>query len=133
MDLLDPPFLSAGKRFLLWIPVAVYIGFIFWVSSAPRPIPGIQRFPWLDKPCHLLEYLPLGSLLARAISGSFSGLARVAVHGLALGGALTVGTLDEFYQRFVPFRVSSPWDTLFDCIGAAVGIWLYWRKRAITP
>ena len=125
--------MSTGKKLLLWIPVAAYIAFIFWVSSAPRPIPGIQRFPWLDKPCHLLEYLPLGSLLVRAITGSFGGFARAAVNGWAFGGAFTVGTLDEFYQRFVPFKAASPWDTLFDCIGAAIGIWLYGRKRARTP
>ncbi len=126
--LLVAPSLNVAKKRSLWIPVAAYIAFIFWISSAPRPIPGIQRFPWFDKPCHLLEYLPLGSFLVRAIAGSFFGLTGTLVHAWAFVGALTVGTLDELYQRLIPLKMSSPWDTLFDCIGAAVGQWLYWRK-----
>ncbi|MBI3333684.1 MAG: VanZ family protein [Candidatus Omnitrophica bacterium] len=125
------------RRLWLWAPVGIYTAFIFWLSSAPRPIPGIQRFPWMDKPLHLLEYLPLGSLMARAVAGSFSGLAVAAASAWAFGGAAAVGILDELYQGRVPLRVSSPWDTLFDCIGAALGLWVYQRflrrKRASTP
>ena len=120
------------KKFHLWGPVAVYVAFIFWLSSAPRQIPGIQRFPWLDKPCHFLEYAPLGSLLVRAISRSWVGLGGKRVHAWATVGAILVGSLDEIYQKFIPLRISSPWDALTDVIGAAAGQYLY-RKRAKTP
>ena len=41
----------------LWVPVFLYTVFIFWLSSAPRPIPRALRFPESDKLLHILEYL----------------------------------------------------------------------------
>ncbi len=120
------------KKVFLWGPVALYIGFILWLSSAPRPIPGIQRFPWLDKPCHFFEYAPLGSLLVRAISRTWTGLKANRLHAWAALAALLVGTVDEIYQGFIPLRISSPWDTLADLVGAVAGQFLY-RKFAKTP
>ena len=119
--------------FSLWLPVALYVGFIFWLSSAPRPIPGIRLFPWLDKGCHLAEYAPLGSLLTRALRRTFLRINWPAMGAIALALALMVAGLDEFYQSFVDTRISSAWDALFDLAGAAVGFALYRSKVARTP
>ncbi len=62
----------------------------------------------------------------RAFLRSWAGLSGGIVQVLASLGALTVGTLDELYQRFTPLRVSSGWDTLADIVGAAIGQLLYW-------
>ena len=112
--------------------MAAYVAFIFWLSSAPRPIPGIQRFPWLDKLCHTVEYAPLGSLLSRAFRRSFSFARWGLVQTLAFVAAVAVGSADEFYQRFIPPRFSSIWDTLWDGVGASLGQWFYQRRSPRT-
>ena len=124
-----------GRRLLwLWGPVLVYTGFIFWLSSAPRPIPGIERWPWLDKVCHTVEYAPLGSLLARAFRRSKERWVWSRVQAFSLLCAVAVGGMDEWYQRFIPLRVSSLWDLLWDGIGAALGQQIYRiRKGRLTP
>ncbi len=81
-------------------------------------MPGIQLFPWIDKLYHVVEYGPLGALWTRAFRRSRP----------ALGISIGIGGLDELYQRFIPPRITSGWDLLFDGIGAAVGIWLYRRR-----
>ncbi|MBI3615413.1 MAG: VanZ family protein [Candidatus Omnitrophica bacterium] len=121
------------KWLFLWAPVAAYIAFIFWLSSAPRPIPGIRQFPWLDKPLHTLEYAPLGALLSRALRHSLPSKGWRIVQALALIGAVFVGSADEFYQRFVPLRFSSIWDTVADCAGALFGQAFYQRRSQRTP
>ena len=121
------------KPIRLWVPVLIYIGMIFWVSSSYHPIPGIQYFPWMDKICHLIEYTPLGGLLTRAISGSWSRLGKRSVFLGAFLVAVSVGLSDEFYQRFIPMKFSSIWDVAADAVGASIGQFLYSFRRARTP
>ena len=113
--------------------MSLYIGFIFWLSSAPRPLPGIRLFPWIDKVYHLMEYAPLGALLTRAVRWTFLRMKWPAMGVLVLALALIVGGLDEFYQSFVDTRISSVWDALFDLAGAALGLALYRSRVARTP
>ena len=113
------------EKLNLWGPVLLYTGFIFWLSSAPRYIPGVERWPWLDKVCHTVEYAPLGSLLSRAFHRTLRQGTWKRIQCLSFIVALAVGSADEFYQRFVDTRVSSIWDTLWDCVGAAIGQRLY--------
>ena len=116
----------------LWLPVAAYVAFIFWLSSAPRPAPLLFRWPGADKLVHLGEYTPLGSLLLRAFSRSFSSSRRRFWPAVFLAGLL-VGVLDEFYQSFVPTRNSSLWDVSADLIGVTIGQILYSWKSTRTP
>ena len=120
------------QRLSLWFPVAAYIAFIFWLSSAPRPIPRFLQWPHSDKLVHLSEYAPLGSLLLRAFSRSFASPRRRWWPAVFLAG-LVVGVLDEFYQSFVPTRNSSLWDVSADVIGVTIGQILYNWKSARTP
>ena len=122
------------KRFLsLWLPVALYVGFIFWVSSVRRPIPLMRFFPRVDKLYHFMEYLPLGWLLARALRGSSPRLSWAIVVWGAVLLAACVGGSDEFYQSFVPGKVSSVWDAVADVAGASLGCSYFISKRARTP
>lgn len=114
----------------LWGPVAFYVAFIFWLSSAPRPMPPGFRWPGGDKLFHLGEYTPLGSLLLRALSRSSSGRR---MRWLALTAGLLVGAADEFYQSFVVTRVPSVWDVCADATGILLGQLLYGRRVARTP
>lgn len=125
-----------GKWLSLWLPVAIYIAFIFWLSSSYRPIPGQDLFPQMDKVCHFLEYIPLGLLLLRASHRNFPGAAWSWVVWICFLGALGVGTLDELYQSFVPLKSTSGWDLFSDSLGVSVGEWAYWSFRrtcASTP
>lgn len=114
-----------GKRFLsLWLPVVLYTGFIFWISSSYRPIPGIEVFPQMDKVFHFLEYLGLGFLMVRAVwnSGSLRWPAALAAAFLA---AVAIGALDEFYQSFVPMKEMDLLDWAADAAGSTLGLWVY--------
>lgn len=122
------------KRFFsLWLPVALYVGFIFWVSSAYRPLPGARYIPRIDKLYHFLEYLPLGWLLARALRGSSPALSWMLVAWGAVVLAACVAGSDEFYQSFVPGKISSVWDALADVAGSAFGCSYFISRRARTP
>ena len=113
--------------------MAVYVSFIFWLSSAPRRIPGTEIFPWIDKAAHTLEYALLGLLLSRACRRSFPRMSRHRLQLIPFIFALSIGSADEFYQRFVPTRISSIWDTFWDCVGSLLGQRLYQRKLQRTP
>ena len=90
----------------------------------------MQYFRSIDKVYHLLEYGPLGALLARAVHRTFRGMRWVVLAVVVVALAAMVGGSDEFYQSFVDTRISSVWDALFDVIGAALGCALYRRKAA---
>ena len=130
--------MSLRERLWFWGPVVAYTAFIFWLSSAPRPIPGIQYLPWIDKVYHMGEYAPLGSLLLRALSQSRRRKPSQGMYVAAFLTALVIGLLDEYYQGFVPRRVSSLWDACADGAGAAIGQIFYgWfpasRRLTKTP
>ena len=113
------------RKLSLWLPVAGYTAFIFWLSSAPRVPPPLLRFPHADKLNHLSEYAPLGILLLRAFGRSQFPAASAA--------GTVVGALDEMFQGFVPTRHVSPWDFLADLAGVAIGMAIYRWKKAKTP
>ncbi len=113
-----------------WLPVALYVGLIFTLSSIrrPPPIPGVEI---QDKLLHLVEYGILGLLLARAFS--VHALRGVVVVLLAVAAGLLVGTADELYQLTVPGRVGDRVDVIADLIGVTLAtlgyIWLARRER----
>ena len=121
------------KRLLfLWLPVALYTAFIFWLSSAPRRLPGMTLFPHIDKAYHLAEYAPLGILLSRALRRTFGRMKWLAISVRVLIAVALVGGLDEFYQSFIDTRISSAWDAAADLMGGALGLLLYRRSAAKT-
>lgn len=112
------PVSSASLR--LWLPVLVWAGLIFALSSIPSLGTGLGTWDLvLRKLAHVVEYAILGALLQRA-------LGRVAP-AFALGVAYAVS--DEFHQTFVPGRSGTPLDVLIDSVGVALGV-LAWRWRA---
>lgn len=125
--------MNRGHWLWLWGPVALYIGLIFWLSSAPRPIPGIDQFPWLDKVIHTIEYAPLGSLMSRAFRRSLRSVSWRWVQILSFIGYIVVGASDEFYQSFIPTRISSVWDAFWDGVGGTLGQCLYRWISHKTP
>jgi VanZ family protein len=112
-----PPRRSFFQAFALyWLPVLLYVGVIFTLSSRPNlkaPLP----FENGDKVCHMLEYGGLGILMARALraSGRISGPLGAALVVVAVGAAIAAA--DENFQRLIPGRDSSVYDWMADVTG----------------
>ncbi|GAG83877.1 unnamed protein product [marine sediment metagenome] len=105
-----------------WLPVYLFAGLIFFLSSLPElPQPPL-KFPFLDKIGHLLEYALFGYLLKRGFSNSPRPKLSSYSSFLAVLTAFLYGVSDEIHQIFVPTRNPEVLDLLFDGIGAVLGV-----------
>lgn len=108
----------AAIRFSLWIPVVLWAGVIFAISSVPSL--STELGAWdvlLRKLAHLFEYAVLGALLHRAV--------RREPLAVLLGSAYAV--TDEVHQAFVRGRQGAPLDWLIDTVGVVAGVLLLRR------
>ena len=104
------------------MPVVVYMGAIFFVSSLSNPPVPTNS----DKSLHWLAYLGLAVLIVRALAG---GLPRRIGFGVALTTvviAIVYGATDEVHQLFVPGRTADVFDLVADALGALVGTIACW-------
>lgn len=118
---------------MLWGPVALYTAFIFWLSSAPRPMPPAFQWPGGDKLIHLGEFTPLGFLLLRAFNRTWTDRRGRWLALLAVGLGLLVAAADEIYQGLIITRVPSVLDWGADGAGVWLGQLLYGWRVARTP
>jgi len=104
------------------LPAIGYMVLIFVMSSIPRltlPDVGLR---WEDKFVHLVEYLVLSFLLARAFYYQhWKPLSISRAVQLAVIGAVIYAATDEIHQYFVPGRFADIWDWVADGIGAFLG------------
>ena len=118
-----------NQVFWCWLPVVLYAGLIFYLSSQSHPdeqLPSFLLKDVSDKVLHAVEYAVLGGLCYRAFRWGVNGpVASYALLFAIVTGSL-YGMTDEVHQFFVPFRESSWLDWLADTAGAAVGA-LSWR------
>jgi len=132
--------------FKYWLPVALWMGIIFTMSSdfgsAAHTSRIIEPLVLWIKPnatgeefelvhllvrkCgHLSEYAILAILILRAIKRSrqqFYARLPWQAAGLALLVAAVYAATDEWHQSFVPGRTATFGDVLIDCCGALVGL-----------
>ncbi|MGE5174798.1 MAG: VanZ family protein [Hyphomicrobiales bacterium] len=121
-DVARPP-APAGRGLFLWywLPVFLYIGLIFTMSSIHgSSIPTF--FPNVDKLEHLLEYSLFGLLAGRAIRFTMGGTRRARAAWATLAFCAVVAALDELYQKRVPGRSSDPRDWLTDVLAVSLAI-----------
>ncbi len=104
---------------IVWAPVLVYIGGIFYFSSLSS-IPFAAAYP--DYVEHGVEYFGLAVLLARALNNGLRQIVPLRVLLLAWGLCLAYGASDELHQKFVPNRFADVSDVLSDSIGAGLGL-----------
>jgi VanZ family protein len=110
----------AATRLGLWLPVVLWAGLIFTLSSLPGLATDLGVWDVvLRKLAHVVEYTVLGFLLVRA-------LGREPL-SLALGSAYAV--TDEVHQAFVSGRHGSPLDWAIDTVGVVTGVLLASRWR----
>jgi VanZ family protein len=111
----------AGSFARIWLPVLVWAGVIFALSSVPNLGTGLGEWDLvLRKLAHTAEYAILGALLVRATGRSW----------LALGLGVLYAASDELHQTFVRGRHGSPVDVAIDAVGVACGIVLWNAARA---
>ena len=118
----------------LWVPVLVWMGIIFALSSRQRI--GVSEEWALNfaffKSLHLIEYAFLFFLSRRALRYG-SGVAE-RYSGI---GALIIVFLyaasDEFHQRFVPTREGAFRDVIIDCLGASIAWIVLTRIEPVLP
>ncbi len=112
--------------FKYWLPVFLWMVFIFAISSlTDKDIP--QTFFGADFLFHISEYLLLTLLLNRALRNSSPFISwdkrrRIFV---AVLFCFIYAVSDEFHQQFVPGRVSSAIDLIFDGVGILIGNVIY--------
>jgi VanZ family protein len=111
-----------SSKLSLWLPVVAWAAVIFGVSSIPSLSSGLGTWDLiLRKAAHMTEFAILAGLLWRALRNELGAL----VVALAYAGT------DELHQSFVRGRHGSPVDVAFDGIGAAAGLLLVLRVRAL--
>ena len=78
--------------------------------------------PGGDKPWHLLAYIGLGVVVARAVAGGLPAAIgwRTAVTAIVIGVGYAV--TDELHQMFVPGRTAQLTDLIADAIGVCAGV-----------
>ena len=109
---------------LYWLPVLLYLTVMIVVSAQPYLKPPLE-FRNSDKLMHLLEYFGLGLLVARALRATMRIHLPLVAALLALSFGIVVGTGEEYFQSFVPGRVSSPFDLLADTVGLMLAQLVY--------
>jgi VanZ family protein len=103
-----------------WLPLLIYVGLIFLLSSLSRRPHSILEF-LPDKLLHFIEYALLAALTARAINSLPKPNAWWVVLLLTLAVVAVLGVLDELYQSTVPHRSPEVLDWVADASGGLLG------------
>jgi hypothetical protein len=126
-----------------WLPALVTMALIFSASSlTKKELPNFGAWDLLTKKGgHALGYALLGAAYFRGLTTGRRPSWRLAA--LALAAVALYAVTDEFHQRFVSGRTSSPVDVVIDACGAAAGAaaWAFiqtrvrpaWPRRPSTP
>ncbi len=102
-----------------WIPVILYILFIFYLSSLQNPVikvsesSGIKFYNIPMYIYHIVEFSLLSYLMWRALKNSHSRHPQFYAVLLSIAYAFS----DELHQLFVPGRIFSLIDFSFDILG----------------
>jgi VanZ family protein len=118
-----------GRTLRLWVPVAVYMAVIFYVSSLHEaPLPAAIS----DKSAHGLGYVGLAVTIVRAVAGGLPARVSAGIAAASLSIAVAYGASDEVHQMFVPGRTADLADLAADAIGALVGVAACWAWGIIS-
>ena len=98
---------------------------ILAVSSIPgESFPDIELYT-LDKVFHFIEYFILGFFLMKCFrKPTWNWILLILIYGILFAG------LDEYWQSFIPGRLSSQFDMLADISGIIFGsVLTMWNSR----
>jgi VanZ family protein len=109
---------ATSRTLTLWLPVALWAGLIFALSSVPSLSSGLGGWDYLLRKCaHVTEYAVLAFLLARAFGREAPAFVAGVLYAIS----------DEVHQSFVRGRHASPIDVAIDSVGLLIGLAL-WRR-----
>jgi VanZ family protein len=112
----------ASRLASAWLPVVLWAGLIFGLSSIPSLGTGLGTWDLVLRKCaHVTEYAIFGVLLLRALGSELPAFAL----GVAYAGS------DELHQHFVRGRHGAVYDVAIDALGVLLGI-LALRRAART-
>lgn len=106
-----------------WVPVLLYTGFIFYLSSIPAPEIVVRIDLSL---IHIPEFFILSYLLFRALSRQKINIWHVFILSIII--STFYGITDEIHQLFVPGRYFSIFDMIFNFIGSSLILFKLWGK-----
>jgi len=86
-----------------WLPLLVYAGLIFYLSSLPNP-PQPFTSSSADKVLHIVEYAILGILVINILKQYYPEQRKKRLQIFAGFLSTPYGMSDEFHQYFVPFK-----------------------------
>jgi VanZ family protein len=106
---------SSSRLLLVWLPVVLWAGLIFGLSSIPDLGTGLGTWDLvLRKIAHFCEYAILGALLLRALGSEV----------VAVTAGVAFAATDELHQHFVPGRHGAFRDVAIDAAGVLAGVLL---------
>jgi len=112
--------MTRSRVLSLWVPVELWAGVIFALSSIPSLGTGLGTWDYvLRKGAHMTEYALLAGLLLRALGRELP----------AFLAAIAYAASDELHQHFVQGRHATPVDVGFDAVGILAGLFLWERLR----
>jgi len=116
-----------NKFIKYWLPIILWIGVIFTLSSIPDLKTDLKEDFILRKIAHAMEFAILTLLLFRAIKFSGAGFKKAIVYAFIL--ALFYAFSDEFHQLYVFGRQCSIKDVGIDSIGILIALGLCYIKN----
>ncbi|MFH0864165.1 MAG: VanZ family protein [Candidatus Gottesmanbacteria bacterium] len=112
------------RLILLWLPVIIWCGIIFYLSSLQvKPPTGTWLDIVLPYIVHLGEYGILFTLTWRASKNLYGSIIFVIIYAFS----------DEIHQAFVPTRTPDLLDVTTDIIGMLFAWLLIWKFLPKTP
>jgi VanZ family protein len=104
------------------LPLIVYAGIIFWLSSLPNLSQPFTELSISDKLIHFFEFMVFGWLIWRSAKRWRLKLRNswLVIITYIIGALYAAG--DEYHQAFVPGRYGHISDWTADSIGLAAGI-----------
>ncbi|MFW6130431.1 MAG: VanZ family protein [Atribacterota bacterium] len=117
------------KKFLkYWLPVIVWAGIIFTLSSIPNLKSGLDQDFTLRKIAHILEYAILTYLLIRAFHSLNFQFGKILIPAII---GFVYALSDEFHQTFIFGRKGRFEDVVIDSIGILLAglLWYYITRK----
>ncbi len=114
--------MTASRLLSVWVPVVLWAGLIFGLSSIPSLSTGLGGWDLvLRKLAHATEFAVLGFLLLRALERELP----------AVLAGVAYAVSDEIHQHFVAGRHAAVYDVAIDAVGVLVGVYAVRRVLAL--
>lgn len=122
-----------GRGLCYGMPVLLYAGLIFILSSLSEFHGELPFFSGYDGLLHLGEYYLLGWLLMRWLLSKRSTFWSTHARPISILIGILYGLADEWHQSFVPGREATLRDVFFDSLGVVAAALTYRTIRRKIP